>query len=69
MTTLESLRAEILALIPRDYHVAASDIVATLSHYPAKAIWPVLVVLAMDGVITTDRPGACDGRAFVRRLQ
>lgn len=68
MTTLANLRAEILDLIPTTHHVAASDIVATLSHYPVKAVWPTIVKLAMDGVITCDRAGACDGRAFVRRV-
>lgn len=69
MTTLANLRAAILELIPWDRFVPASDIVATLTVYPMKALWPVLLLLAQDGLIECDRPGTCDGHAFVRRIR
>ena len=62
------LRAKILAYIPRDRAVAASDVVATL-RLPQALVWSEIVVMAMEGIVTTDTPrGAYDGRAMVRRL-
>jgi hypothetical protein len=67
MTTRENLRARILELIPGDRFVAASDVVATLSHFPPKAVWAQIVALALDGEIAAEDPGRYNGRAMVRR--
>ncbi len=67
MTTRANLRARILELVPRDRYVAASDVVATLSVYPARAVWGQIVVLAMEGYIIAEDPRLYNGRAMVRR--
>ena len=68
MTTRENLRARILELVPRDYSVPPEDVVKTLAVFPRKAVWAQIVLLAMEGVITSDHPGQYDGRAMIRRL-
>lgn len=69
MTTLVHLRKRILELVPRDRSVDASDIVATLAHFPSKAVWGQLVCMAIEGVIAADTRGRYyDGHAMVRRL-
>lgn len=64
------LHARILALIPRDRYVSASDVVASLELTPVKLVWAEIVVLAMEGRITTDQStrGAYDGNAMIRRV-
>jgi hypothetical protein len=63
------LRERLLAFIPRDHYVFASDVVAS-SQLPANRVWPELVLLAQDGVISTEytgRSGPHVGDAKIRR--
>jgi hypothetical protein len=68
MSTREALRRKILELVPFDRFVPAGDVVSTLSIFPSKAVWSQIVVLAMEGIITADRPGTYDGAAMIRRV-
>ena len=69
MTTRAHLRRRILELVPRDRSVDASDIVATLAHFPVKAVWAQIVCMAMEGMIAAETRGRhYDGHAMVRRI-
>jgi hypothetical protein len=69
MSTLATLRCQILELVPWDHYVPASDVVRSLEVYPAPAVWAQIVMLATEGIITTENPGRYDGCAMVRRAQ
>jgi hypothetical protein len=70
MTTRATLRESILELVPFDAFVPADDVVRSLGPYPHKAVWAQIVILSMDGVLTTEHceRRLCNGRAMLRRL-